>query len=162
MVAGLHVPVKPLIDVVGSDGGVLFWQREPIGLKVGVTWDVITTVMVVGVPHWLDDGVNVYVDVPAAEVLIVAGLQVPVTPFVDVVGNAGAVLFWHKGPICVNVGAATELTTMFIVTAVPHCPEDGVKVYVVVPGEAVLMVAGFHVPAILLFDVNGNVGGVAF
>ena len=120
IVAGLHVPVNPLIDVAGSDGGVLFWQREPIGLKVGVTCDVITTVIVVGAPHWLVDGVNVYVDVPAEAVLIVAGLQVPVTPFVDVVGNAGAVLFWHNGPICVNVGAATGLMTMFMVTGVPH------------------------------------------
>lgn len=57
---------------------------------------------------------------PATAVLIVAGLHVPVTPFVDVVGNAGAVLFWHSGPICVNVGAATEVITMFIVTGVPH------------------------------------------
>ena len=34
-----------------------------------------------------------YVDGPAVAVLIVAGLQVPVIPLLDVVGNAGAVLF---------------------------------------------------------------------
>jgi len=53
----------------------------------------MTTVIVVGVPHWLEAGVKVYVDVPATAVLIVAGFHVPVTPFVDVVGNVGAVLF---------------------------------------------------------------------
>ena len=31
--------------------------------------------------------------VPAVEVLMVAGLHVPVIPLVDVVGRAGAVLF---------------------------------------------------------------------
>jgi hypothetical protein len=31
--------------------------------------------------------------VPAVAVFILAGLQLPVIPFVDVVGNAGAVLF---------------------------------------------------------------------
>ena len=59
IVEGLHVPVKPFVDVAGKDGGVLFWQSEPIGLKVGVTCAVTTTFMVVGVPHWLDDGVKV-------------------------------------------------------------------------------------------------------
>ena len=38
-------------------------------------------------------GVNVYVVVPAVAVLIVAGDQVPVIPFVDVSGKVGAALF---------------------------------------------------------------------
>ena len=42
---------------------------------------------------------NVYVVVPFVVVLITEGLHVPAMPFVDVVGKAGAVLFWHKGPI---------------------------------------------------------------
>ena len=84
--------------------------------------------MVTGAPHWFDDGVKVYVVVPATAVLIVAGLQVPVTPFVEVVGREGAVLFWHKDPMGLNVGAATELTTMLMVTGVPHCPDAGVNV----------------------------------
>lgn len=71
-------------------------------------------------PHWLEAGVKVCVVVPATAVLMVAGLHVPVTPFADVVGKAGAVLFWHNGPICVNVGAATALITILIVTGVPH------------------------------------------
>ena len=47
---------------------------------------------------------KVYVLVPTVAVLIVAGLQVPAIPFVDVAGRVGAVLFRHSGPIAVNVG----------------------------------------------------------
>ena len=52
--------------------------------------------------------------------------------------------------------------TIFMVVVVPHCPAAGVNVYVVVPGVAVLMVAGLHVPVILLVDVAGNDGAVLF
>jgi len=40
--------------------------------------------------------------VPNADVLIVAGVQVPVIPLLDVNGNAGATVFKHSGPIAVN------------------------------------------------------------
>ncbi len=40
--------------------------------------------------------------------------------------------------------------------------ELGVKVYVAAPIVFVTTVDGLHVPAILLFDVVGNVPGVAF
>jgi hypothetical protein len=39
---------------------------------------------------------------------------------------------------------------------------DGVNLYVVVPIADVLIVAGLHVPGILLFDVVGSDGAVAF
>ena len=58
--------------------------------------------------------------VPAVAVLIVAGLQVPVIPLVDVVGNAGAVLFWQSGPIAVNVGVICGLIVMLNVAVVAH------------------------------------------
>jgi hypothetical protein len=38
----------------------------------------------------------------------------------------------------------------------------GVKVYVVIPSVAVLIVAGLHVPEIPLFELTGNKGGAAF
>jgi hypothetical protein len=38
----------------------------------------------------------------------------------------------------------------------------GVNVYVIVPGAAVLIVAGFHDPANPSFDIAGNTGGVLF
>ena len=69
-----------------------------------------------------------YVVVPMTDVVIVAGLQDPVMPLLDVVGNAGAVLFWQNGPICVNIGViCVEITTSIVVT-VAHCPAVGVKV----------------------------------
>ena len=92
--------------------------------------------------------------------LIVAGLHVPVILLFDVVGSAGAVDPWHSGPTCVNVGVIELLITTSIVTVVAHCPASGVKVYV--PLAVVLMVAGLHVPVILLFDVVGSDGGVEF
>ena len=100
--------------------------------------------------------------VPGVAVLIVAGFHVPVTPLLDVVGNAGAVLFWQSGPICVNAGVTCASTVILNVVVVAHCPPAGVNVYVVVPGVVVLIVAGFHVPLIPLLDVVGNVGAVLF
>jgi len=41
----------------------------------------------------------VYTVVPTVVVLIVAGFHVPAKPLSEVAGNAGAVLFWHSGPI---------------------------------------------------------------
>jgi hypothetical protein len=61
-------------------------------------------------------------------VLIVAGFQVPLIPLVDVAGNAGAVAFWHNGPIAVNVGVIDEVITISIVALLPHCPAFGVNV----------------------------------
>jgi hypothetical protein len=61
-------------------------------------------------------------------VLIVAGFQVPVMPFADVAGNAGAGLFWQRGPICVNVGVICDVITTSIVVVVPHWPVFEVNV----------------------------------
>lgn len=120
MVDGFHVPVSPFCEVVGSGGGVLLKQSEPIGANVGVTCDETTISIVVVVPHWPADGVNVWVVVPAIAVLIVAGLQVPFIPLEDVPGNNGALLFWQSGPICVNVGLPWFVIVIAIVVAVPH------------------------------------------
>lgn len=93
IVAGFHVPVTPLVDVAGSAGAMLLWQRGGICRNTGVTWLVIVTDIVVDAPHCPGAGVKVYTDVPTMAVLIVAGLQVPVRPFDDVVGSEGGVLF---------------------------------------------------------------------
>jgi hypothetical protein len=49
-----------------------------------------------------------------------------------------------------------------MVAVVAHWPADGVKVYVVVPGFDVLMVAGFHVPVMAgeFAELAGNADGV--
>jgi hypothetical protein len=162
MVAGLHVPVMPLVDVVGKVGAALFWQSGPICVNVGVTCAFTVMLSDAVVAHCPADGVKVYVVVPAVVVLIVAGLHVPVIPFVDVVGSDGAVLFWHNGPIAVNVGVSCGLIVMLSDAVVAHCPADGVNIYVVVPAVDVLIVAGFHVPVTPLLDVVGNAGAAEF
>ncbi len=44
---------------------------------------------------------------------IVEGFHVPVILLFDVAGSGGGVVFWHKGPICVNVGVVPELIVSF-------------------------------------------------
>ena len=51
---------------------------------------------------------------------MVAGFHVPVIPFADVSGNAGAVLFWHSGPIAANDGVTCGVTVMLSVVVVAH------------------------------------------
>lgn len=62
-------------------------------MNVGVNCKVIVTSIVVTTPHCPAAGVKVYVVVPIIDVLIVAGLHVPVIPLLDVAGNEGAVAF---------------------------------------------------------------------
>jgi hypothetical protein len=57
---------------------------------------------------------------PTVAVLIVAGLQVPVIPFDDVVGNVGAEEFWHRGPTETNVAVTIFVITTDIVVEAPH------------------------------------------
>ena len=162
MVDGLHVPLTPLLEVVGNAGAVAFWQSGPTAVNIGVCRVVMVISIVVVVPHWPAFGVKVYVVVPSVDVLMVAGFHVPAIPLLDVVGRAGAVAFWQSGPICMNVGVTCDVITIFIVVTAAHCPALGVKVYVVVPIVDVLIVAGFHVPVMPLLDVVGNTGAVAF
>ena len=54
------------------------------------------------------------------DVLTVAGFQVPLMPLAEVDGNAGAVLFWHSGPICAKLGVIFELTVIVKVVVVAH------------------------------------------
>ena len=49
-----------------------------------------------------------------------------------------------------------------LISIVVEVHPDAVKVYVVVPIAEVLIVEGFHVPVILLFDVFGSDGAVEF
>jgi hypothetical protein len=58
--------------------------------------------------------------VPIAEVLITAGLQVPVIPLADVNGSAGATEFKQSEPNGLNVGVTFELTVTVTVVVVAH------------------------------------------
>jgi hypothetical protein len=66
--------------------------------------------------------------VPVEEVLIVAGLQVPLIPLFELFGREGAVEFRHNGPIWVNVGVTNGSMTISIVAVLAHWPAEGVKV----------------------------------
>ena len=60
MVAGLHVPATPSLDVVGNTGAVAFWQIEvgTVG-KVGTRLFTIVMVTETGAAQEPADGVNV-------------------------------------------------------------------------------------------------------
>jgi hypothetical protein len=66
--------------------------------------------------------------VPIAEVLITAGVQVPVIPLADVNGSAGATEFKQSEPNGLKVGVTFELTVTVTVVVVAHWPASGVKV----------------------------------
>ena len=66
--------------------------------------------------------------VPAVDVLIVAGFQVPLIPLAEADGNDGAVPFWQSGPIGVKVGVIWLVITISMVAMAAHCPAAGVKV----------------------------------
>ena len=51
IVAGDHVPVIPLVDVVDKAGAVLFRQSGPIAAKAGVMLLVVVISIVTAVTH---------------------------------------------------------------------------------------------------------------
>ncbi len=92
--------------------------------------------------------------------LTVAGLQAPVIPLSDVVGNAGTEppLQMVKLVPKLKLGVIFALTVTVNVIDNAHCPAVGVKVYV--PLAVLLTGAGLQVPVMLLVDVVGNAGTV--
>jgi len=153
--AGAHVPVMPLLEVVGNGVKVAPAQIGATAVNVGVTFGLTVIVKIVVVAHCPAAGVNVYVVVV---VLSKAGAQVPVIPLVEVVGSGVRVAPEQIGATAVNVGVTFGLTVIVKVVVVAHCPAAGVKVYVVV---AVLSKAGAHVPVIPLLELVGNGDKVA-
>ncbi|ESU27101.1 hypothetical protein FLJC2902T_22470 [Flavobacterium limnosediminis JC2902] len=87
-------------------------------------------------------------------VLFMAGSQIPVTPSLEVVGNADNAAPEQIAATCVKVGVTVGVTVIVIVVGTAHGPAFGVKVYVVV---AVLFNDGDHVPTIPSLEVVGNV-----
>lgn len=125
LIAGLHVPVTPLLDVVGNAASAAPEQIGATWVKTGVVLGLTVIVILAVVAQAPAAGVNVYVVVA---VLLIAGLQVPLIPLLDVVGNAASVAPEHIGATWVNVGVMTGFTVMVIVVLVAHCPAVGVKV----------------------------------
>jgi hypothetical protein len=51
---------------------------------------------------------------------MIAGLQVPVMPLLDVAGNTGAVAFTQSGPMIVNTGVICASMMIFNVVVLAH------------------------------------------
>lgn len=90
---------------------VAFALEQTVGLLTKTFGGDTIVILSIVVPeaHCPGLGVKVYVVVPTAEVLIVAGLQVPAMLLLDVAGNAGAVAFRHKGAIGEKFGVTEGL-----------------------------------------------------
>ena len=125
-VDGLHVPDTPLFDIVGNTGAVEPLQIGVCGVNAGTICDVTVTVSVAVVAHNPVAGVNVYV--PVCVLLTVAGLHVPVTPLLDIVGRTGAADPLHIGAGAVNAGTVRGVTVTVSVAVIAQMPAVGVNV----------------------------------
>ena len=127
MVDGIQVPVTPFVEVPSNVPGVAPTQYGPKAAKAGVTLALTATFIVAVVAHCPAVGVNVKVNVPEAAVLMVDGLQVPVTPFVEAPSNVPGVAPTQYGPKAAKVGVTLALTATSMVVPVEHCPAVGVN-----------------------------------
>jgi hypothetical protein len=129
-VDGLHVPLIPLLEVVGNVGAEppLHIVSVVPNAKVGVIIGFIVTVNVALFAHCPLLGVKVYT--PELVLLTVEGLHVPFIKLVEVLGNAGTdpPLQIDKLVPNVNVGVVRGITVIFKVAGIPHCPAVGVNV----------------------------------
>jgi hypothetical protein len=128
--AGLQVPVIPFVDVLGKVGTASPSQMEalvPKG-KDGVIFGFTVTEKDVPVIHPVVEGVNIYV--PELLGSTTAGLQVPVIPFNDVLGNVGTVPLPQMVRDVPNekTGTVFRVTVMVIVVISPQLPGVGVNV----------------------------------
>jgi hypothetical protein len=89
------------LEVVGRAAIEAPAQNGPTASKVGVMFCSMVIVRVVVVAHRPSSGVNVYSVVAA---LLIAGLQVPVMPLLEVVGRAAIEAPAQNGPTASNVG----------------------------------------------------------
>jgi hypothetical protein len=127
-VEGSHVPVIGVasVEAAGNVGAVPPTQIPVSGVNAGIVLGVIVCTKVCVVAQTPAAGVNVYV--PVAVLFIVAGFQVPVTPFVDVAGNAVGAVPLQIGAKAVNVGVVLAVTVCTKVWVVAHKPVFGVNV----------------------------------
>jgi hypothetical protein len=108
IVAGLQVPVIPLLEEVGKRGATLPLQNGDIAANAGTMPGVTVTVKVVVVAHCPAFGVKVYV--PVAVLFTIAGFQVPEIPFSEILFNTGLMPPKHSVAIAANVGVVAAFT----------------------------------------------------
>ena len=87
-----------------------------------------------------------------------AGDQVPLMPFVEIVGKAGAEAPAHNPAGMAKVGVVLLVTLIFKLAVVAHWPGLGVNVYV--PEAVLLIIAGDQEPEIPLLEIEGKAGAV--
>ena len=115
----------PFVDVVGNGASASPEQIAATAANVGVINGLTVIVSVVVTAHWPATGVNVYVVVV---VLLIAGVHVPLIPFVDVVGIAASASPEHIAATAANVGVINGLTVIVNVVGTAHWPAVGVNV----------------------------------
>ena len=129
-VAGDHVPVIPLTEVLGRVGTPPPEQidNEVPNVNVGVSFGFTVTENVALSAHWPASGVNVYV--PDAVLLMAAGDQVPVMPLVDEAGKAGTLPPSQTDMEVPNQNEGVTLGEIVTLNEVEsaHCPAAGVNV----------------------------------
>ncbi len=155
---GFHVPVIPLVEILGNTGTVPPEQMVSVvpKLNVGVMFGATVTVNVNVVAHKPAVGVNTYT--PLVVLLTIDGFHVPVIPLSEIFGNVGTVPPAQILSVVpkLNVGVTFGLTVTVNVVVVAHKPAPGVKVYT--PLVVLLTTDGLHVPVMPLVDVVGNKG----
>jgi hypothetical protein len=115
----------PFVEIAGNGAMAVPEQNGPIGAKAGVMLLSMVMVSVLVTAHCPASGVNVYVVVT---VLSIAGAQVPVIPFVEVVGNRAMAAPEQNGPTGAKAGVMLLSTVMVRVVVTAHCPTSGVNV----------------------------------
>jgi hypothetical protein len=80
----------------------------------------------------------------------------------DINGRTGAVPFRQRVLTGVKTGTFSGSTVTLMVVTAAHCPAEGVKANMVMPGKDVFMEVGFHVPGTPLLEVKGRTGAIPF
>ena len=88
IVAGLHFPAIPLVDVSGNAVGESPTQNGPMAANTGLISSVMVILMVAAIAHSPGSGVNTYEAGPSELVETTDGFHVPLKPSVEVVGKA--------------------------------------------------------------------------
>ena len=111
-----------LVDDVGKAGTTAPAQTVKLVPKVnvGVIFGLTVTVKFVGLAHKPGEGVNVYT--PEFRLLTIEGLQVPVTPLLEVVGKAGTVPPEHIVKLVpkLKAGVVLGITVMVMLVGTVH------------------------------------------
>ena len=123
--AGAQVPLIPLVEVLTNGDVAVPAHTGATCVNVGVTFGLTVMVILAVVAHSPAVGVKVYVVVA---LLFNAGLQVPLMPLLEVVGNALSVPPAQIGTTCVKVGVIFGFTVTVMLAVVAQEPAVGVKV----------------------------------